>query len=86
MSPGPNPFKTQVIGAPADGSMPTCESIEATVAEDREGTRVFSTCWEPSEEEIAALQRGEKLWLHIYAHALPPASITVGERPFYLEG
>lgn len=81
MTPAPNPYRTNIIGAPGDGSMPECGAIEATVAQDAEGRRVYVTAWEPSEEELAAMLRGEKVWLTIWANGLPPASIVAGPCP-----
>lgn len=83
MAPAPNPYKTHVIGAPADGSMPDCEAIEATVCQDTDGHTLFTTAWEPSSDDLAALMQGEPVWLTLWANGLPPAMMTVGKRPFF---
>ena len=84
MEAAPNPFKTIVFAA-APGDEATVHSIEATVGRDANGMPVIATCWEPSDEEIAAMVRGEKVWLTIYCVKLSPAYIGVGPRPYFLE-
>ena len=77
MTAGPNPYKTQVIGAPTND--PDVEAIEATVTTDHYGRPVIMTVWEPSEEEVAAINRGERIWMFTMSNRLPPACIIVGD-------
>jgi hypothetical protein len=73
---------TRVLGAPTDWEpgkglvvgLPICD------VETPAGNFMVSA-WEPTPEELAALNRGEslKLWIRGFAH--PVVSLTVGELP-----
>ena len=83
MNAAPNPYKTHIIGAPTNDS--DVESIEATVTTDHLGRPVIMTVWEPSDDELAAINRGERIWMFIMANRLPPACIIVGDKPPYVD-
>lgn len=82
MNAGPNPFKTHIIGAPTNDA--DVESIEATVTNDHLGRDMIMTVWEPTDDEVDAINRGERIWLCIMGNRLPPACIIVGDRPPYV--
>lgn len=84
MMPGSNPFQTHVFGAPADGSLPECHPLEVTAAADETGHPVRTSAWEPSAEELEALQAGARVWVTTWGAGLPPVAVTVGDRPPYL--
>jgi hypothetical protein len=81
MSPGPNPFKTRVLAAPPNE--PYCHPLEICDA-SQNGTPVMISAWEPSDEEIEAIKRGERLWLIIYGKSHPMVAVVAGERPPFL--
>ena len=83
MNAGPNPYKTHLIGAPTNDA--DVESIEATVTIDHEGRPIIMTVWEPTEDELAAINRGERIWMFIMDSRLPPACIIVGDKPPYVD-
>lgn len=41
---------------------------------------VFTSCWEPTPDEVVRLAAGAKVYLHI-AGGQPPVALTVGEAP-----
>lgn len=72
---------TRVLGAPADWSEHTdspCYGLPIRDVVTADGPFMVSA-WEPTLEEIAALQRGETLKLWIYGHTHPVVSLSVGE-------
>ena len=83
MTAAPNPYKTHLIGAPTNDA--DVESIEATVTQDEHGRPIIMTVWEPSAEELAAIARGERIWMFIMSNRLPPACIIVGDKPPYVD-
>lgn len=82
MNPAPNPFATRILSGPSD--TPDCHSLEIEEAEAN-GMQCMCSAWEPTEDELAAINRGEKIWLHIYAQRHPMVSLSAGERPFHHE-
>ena len=46
----------------------------------RSGPQMFS-CWQPSEEERAAIAAGAPVWLYVLGAAHPPVAVEV-ENPF----
>lgn len=57
--------------------IPNCDTVPATmVIEDDGSTRVL-TFWRPSEEELAKLNQGHSVCLHVLGTLHPPVAITV---------
>lgn len=54
-----------------------CEAVQ-------NGIHVLISAWEPTAEELAALNRGERVWLYVYTLCHPMVTITAGERPAFL--
>lgn len=78
MTPAPNPFKTVIFTAPQNFNG-ECGDLEVFVDKER---GYMISCWEPDEEEIAAINRGEKIWMYIGSRGvLPITALSVGERP-----
>lgn len=75
MNPAPNPFKNRILRAPK-GMEEECGSLEVLHT-----ARCFISAWEPTEEDIAAILRGEKVWLTVFCNVQPPVAITTGDRP-----
>jgi hypothetical protein len=78
MNPSPNVYSNRVLGAPE--SVAECESLEIAdlIVHSRP---CMVSAWEPSEEEIAAINRGERIWLFVYGRSHPMVWLTAGERP-----
>lgn len=71
---------TRALGAPADwdGDLSKCHVLPIRDSETVQGNFMISA-WEPTPDEIKALQAGEtlKLWIQGVSH--PVVAITVGD-------
>lgn len=80
----------RVIAKPASMTDEQCSSIYAMdiavdYGKDEQGNSVtgkmWVEAWQPSKEDIEAINRGEPVWLQIHSNGLPPVSVfTVDER------
>lgn len=75
MNPAPNPYRTRTLSAPPsfEGE---CGDLEVYISP----SGFFISCWEPTEEEIASLKEGGKVWLYIQG-LQPVVALSVGDRP-----
>lgn len=64
-----------ILKAPED--MPDCETVPATLVFDSDTETRVLTFWRPTEEELAALNKGHSVCLHVFGRAHPPVSLTV---------
>lgn len=48
---------------------------------EQDGTPVIISKWQPSKEDIEAINRGEGIYLSIVGHGMPPVSLFT-ENPF----
>lgn len=70
---------TRVLGAPPDWTDDgSCIGLPVRDVATSEGPFMVSA-WEPTPQELAALQRGETLKLWIRGPAHPVVALTVGE-------
>jgi hypothetical protein len=42
------------------------------------------SCWEPDADDLARLQAGGKLWLHVVGQGMPPVAIST-QHPFVVK-
>lgn len=57
--------------------VPNVETVPATLVFDSETETRVLTFWRPTEEELAQLNRGHSICLHVLGRMHPPVSITV---------
>lgn len=51
----------------------------------KDGINLLVSCWKPTQADLAALQRGGRLWLTMIGpRSVPPVMLTT-ERPFDIE-
>ena len=60
--------------APAD--MENCQDLHVRV-ENLDGQRVITSAWFPTKEEIALMQEGQPIHLHIYGSGHPVVAMSV---------
>ena len=60
--------------APAD--MDNCQDLHVRVDNDN-GVRTISSAWFPTKEEIALMQEGQPIHLHIYGSGHPVVAMSV---------
>lgn len=71
----------KVVGKPQSMSDEECMSVYAMALIDPAGFGCYLECWQPSYEDIQAINRGEPIWIRIYSTGLPPISIyTMNEK------
>jgi len=58
--------------------MDNCQDLHVAVYED-EDVRVMSSAWMPTPEELARLNAGQPIHLHIYGQGHPVVSMSVPE-------
>lgn len=71
------------IGKPEDMTDEQCYSLWAMPfeykREDPDGNTVTSNvwleCWQPSKEDIEAINAGRPIWLQIHSNGLPPVAL-----------
>lgn len=71
------------IGKPEDMTDDECFSLWAMPIEytrtlpDGNPTvsKVWVECWQPSKEDIEAINAGRPVWLQIHSHGLPPVAL-----------
>jgi len=63
------------IGKPKDMTDEECMGIRVYKSVDESGFPYFLECWQPSYEDIQAIQRGEPIWVKILGQQLPPIAI-----------
>ena len=74
---------TRYLGAPAGWDPerdPPCSHL-AIRDEVHDGMPMMVSAWEPTPDEIARLQAGAKVVLHIVGVGHPPVAVEVGDAP-----
>lgn len=69
---------------PADMTDEQCSSLSVWRGKDQAGTPVIISKWQPSYEDIQAINNGEGIYLMITGVGLPPVSLQT-ESPFITE-
>jgi hypothetical protein len=77
------PGATRNLGAPADWDGKTDPHCSVLPILDHQvgGRNVMTSAWEPTPEELAALNAGAKILLSIFGTGHPVVSLGVGEPP-----
>lgn len=73
MNPAPSPFTTRTLDAPP-GHEAECGKLDIYDRGD-----MLISAWEPSADELAALNAGGKVWLAVYTRRHPMVAIGAGE-------
>ena len=82
MFPGPNPYRTDVYGAPP-GEEANCHPLEITKGTDPQGRNYFASCWDCEPLDIHGLKNieGARLWVTLIWHFPLANRISIGSRP-----
>lgn len=74
-----HPSNNRVLGAPAgwDQSQATCNALCVTDV-DCNGTPAVVSYWQPTAEDIAAMQAGAYVQLWVVGTTMPPVAVEVG--------
>ena len=67
-----------VVGPPVNDTI-GCRAVEALVGETPDEGLTFRIPYRPDEDDLAALNRGEPVWIALYCLQMPPVSVYVGE-------
>lgn len=62
----------------APPGMPECQDLHVHVYNDGE-CRIITSAWMPSPEELALLNAGQPVQLHIYGNGHPVVALTVAK-------
>lgn len=73
--------ETGVLDPPPGVSNEDCASLSVWQGELSDGVRGVISCWKPSPEEMAEIQRTGRVWLLIWGRTMPPAYVS-GTYPF----
>jgi len=57
--------------------IPNCETVPATMVVEEDGSGRILTFWRPSPEELAGLNAGHSVCLHVVGKFHPPVCLTV---------
>lgn len=75
------PQKNKVFTKPSDMTDEQCNSLSVFQGKDSEGNPIILSAWQPSYEDIQAINEGKPIWLQIVSHGLPPVCLYT-ENPF----
>jgi hypothetical protein len=65
-----------ILGAPP--GMPNCDNLPATMmVDENDGSVIIASFWQPTVEELAALNAGKPVTLFIFGKHHPPVAISV---------
>lgn len=70
-----------VLDAPPGMIPEECEPLSVYRGEDDNGNPVVISCWKPTQEELAEIQRTGRVWLVVLGRGMPPIAPT-GHNPF----
>jgi hypothetical protein len=73
--------ETGVLDAPLGMSPDECEPLSVYRGNMQDGTPCVISCWKPTAEEIAEIQRTGRVWIIVMGQTMPPISPT-GHYPF----
>lgn len=65
-----------ILDKPADMTRDECEPLQICRASFDGSTPVIVSCWKLTKEEFEELQRTGRVYLIIWGHGMPPASIV----------
>ena len=71
-----HPTNNFLLGPPADGSLPDCKTIAATLLVFEE-YQMIVTYWEASAEEIEAIRNGRRVLMYSWTSWLPQMALQV---------
>lgn len=71
----------KVLTKPDGWTAEECHDIQAWVGDNAGGYPVVVSCWKPSPEELAEIQRTGQVWLHVHGQTMPPCYVG-GYNPF----
>lgn len=80
MTPVDFPEANLSLGPPDGMTEAECQTIKGLRCL-RDGMPLVITCWEPTEDEWAAMRAGGKVWLTVYGLSMPPVILS-GLNPF----
>lgn len=75
------PEKNFTFQKPASMTDKECSSLDVWRGETEDGVPAIISKWQPSREDLDALNRGEGLYLQILGTGMPPVSLYT-ENPF----
>lgn len=52
-----------------------CSSLEVLISVDGDGFRCSLSCWQPSKEDIDAINAGRPIWLKVIGAFHPPVAL-----------
>lgn len=65
-----------ILGAPP--GMPNCDNLPATMmVDENDGSVIIASFWQPTAEELAALNAGKPVTLFIFSKYHPPVALGV---------
>jgi hypothetical protein len=70
-----------VLGPPPGMTEDQVYSLSVHRGATPDGLPVVVSCWKPTAEELAEIQRTGRVWLVIYGQTMPPVSVE-GISPF----
>lgn len=74
-----------VLDKPEGMTRDQCEALSVCCCPDSNGFPVVISCWKPTAEELAEIQRTGRVWLMIWGVTMPPACV-LGSSPFIAPG
>lgn len=75
-----HPTNNMLLGKPADGSMPDCQSLPATYLQGESGEFFgIASFWKPSHEELAKLNANGSVKLIVFSKGHPPVWVGVDD-------
>jgi hypothetical protein len=73
--------ENDVLDAPAGVTPDECEPLSVWRGPMEGGTPVVISCWKPTAEEMAEIQRTGRVWIIVMGGTMPPIA-PVGFNPF----
>ncbi|PSR54168.1 hypothetical protein AHMF7605_11865 [Adhaeribacter arboris] len=80
----PVPFKESNLNLGA-GDNPNTDDMPVAISKDGEEIPFIVSCWKPTPEELAEINRTGEIWLATMGHR-PPPIMAVGHNPFKHHG
>jgi hypothetical protein len=70
-----------VLDRPHEMSIDECEPLSVWQGETETGQPVVISCWKPTQDELAEIQRTGRVWLFVFGRSMPPVAL-MGFSPF----
>jgi len=61
----------------APKGVPGCQDLLVRVTEGDNGVHITTSAWQPSREELARLNEGQPIHLHVYGNSHPMVALSV---------